>query len=497
MKDAIRSRWEQLSPQSQRVLMVVSVLAALGLVSYLVLRFGEMRKPPVVKPTTIETHVMTGSRRDMNLESLGGQLTAQQGEIERIKQILTKNDRQMSELASDVSEKVAEQLKSDSGASSGELAQLRDRVKMLEAKPAPSDAPRNGPPSTLGNGPPALSSPLTPSVPLSDGPPPATAKNEGRSVTQGGFRVMSNSARQALQQQAQAKGEADRAAASQPAASHEPNGPLAKGAASAQTPARKDGAEPAGSGLGEAMSAVTGEGASGGDSVWLPAGAMMTGVLLNGMDAPTAAYAQKNPTPVLIRLKTVSILPNRARLDLRECFAMASGYGVMSTERAQLRTELLSCVRKDGGVIETALNGYVVGEDGKVGVRGRLVSKQGSLLAASMASGLFGGLAQALKPQPIIGLNTSALSGSIQTQTPNASDILSAGAYQGASSALDNVSKFYLDMAKEMFPVIEIDAARKVEIIITKGSSLRLQSAKPSARTQLGRFSASDPNIRN
>ncbi|PIV81625.1 conjugal transfer protein TraB, partial [bacterium CG17_big_fil_post_rev_8_21_14_2_50_64_8] len=46
-----------------------------------------------------------------------------------------------------------------------------------------------------------------------------------------------------------------------------------------------------------------------------------------------------------------------------------------ATERAQLRTETLSCVREDGRVIEAELEGYAVGEDGKVGMRGRLVSK--------------------------------------------------------------------------------------------------------------------------
>ena len=54
-----------------------------------------------------------------------------------------------------------------------------------------------------------------------------------------------------------------------------------------------------------------------------------------------------------------------------------------------LRGETISCVREDGGVIETRLDSYAVGEDGKAGIRGRLVSKQGQLVAKSMMADSF------------------------------------------------------------------------------------------------------------
>lgn len=211
------------------------------------------------------------------------------------------------------------------------------------------------------------------------------------------------------------------------------------------------------------------------DSMYLPMGSMIQGVLLNGLDAPTSGAAQRNPTPVLIRIKHDAIGPNYARMGIRECFVIASGYGVMSTERANLRTEGISCVREDGGVIETNLNGYVIGEDGKVGMRGRLVTKQGAVIAQSLGAGILSGLGKSLTPTGVTGINLNP-TGTIQTQSPDFNTAMEAGLLGGASSTLNQISKHYLDIAKEMVPVVEIDAMRPATIVLTRGGSLRLNS---------------------
>lgn len=47
------------------------------------------------------------------------------------------------------------------------------------------------------------------------------------------------------------------------------------------------------------------------------------------------------------------------------------------------------------GVIEAKLDSYAVGEDGKAGVRGRVVSKQGQIIAKSLMAGFLGGVSEA------------------------------------------------------------------------------------------------------
>ena len=61
--------------------------------------------------------------------------------------------------------------------------------------------------------------------------------------------------------------------------------------------------------------------------LFIPAGSILSGNLLNGLDAPTGKGARREPFPVLARLKVEAILPNRFRADVRECFLVSAGYG--------------------------------------------------------------------------------------------------------------------------------------------------------------------------
>lgn len=204
----------------------------------------------------------------------------------------------------------------------------------------------------------------------------------------------------------------------------------------------------------------------------MPAGSFFEGVLLNGMDAPTSATTQKNPVPTTMRIKSDAVLPNKYNVDVKECFVLASGYGVLSSERAMLRTETFSCVRKDGKIIEGKMEGYIVGEDGRVGMRGRLVSKQGQMIAKTLVAGGLSGLAQGMTPQTIPQLSLGD-SSTTQTQSADTSTILQTGVAKGFSTSANEIAKFYLEMAREMTPVVEIDAGRKVTIMLVKGVELK------------------------
>lgn len=217
------------------------------------------------------------------------------------------------------------------------------------------------------------------------------------------------------------------------------------------------------------------EDASKEEAIYIPAGSILTGVLLNGLDAPTGQGARRDPFPSTLRVQKEAVLPNRFQADVKECFMIVSGYGDLSSERAYLRGETISCVREDGGVIEARLNSYVVGEDGKAGVRGRLVSKQGQIIAKSLMAGFMSGMANAFDVNPVPVLNT-APDGRTQYQRTFSDDMIQGAAMKGASTALDRVAKFYIDMAESMFPVIEIDAGRQVDVIVTSGMSLKIRS---------------------
>jgi conjugal transfer pilus assembly protein TraB len=213
------------------------------------------------------------------------------------------------------------------------------------------------------------------------------------------------------------------------------------------------------------------------EAVYLPPGSIITGTLISGMDAPTGQGARQDPFPALLRIKHEAILPNRFRADVRECFALLGGYGDLSSERAYLRGETFSCIREDGKVLEAKFEAYAVGEDGKAGLRGRLVSKQGQLLAKSLTAGVLQGFSSAFNnvPVPTLSLDPEDGNGQQLYQQAFSEDALQSGAVTGVGRALDRLAQFYIDQAEGMYPVIEIDAGREVEIVLVSGGRLGIQ----------------------
>lgn len=200
----------------------------------------------------------------------------------------------------------------------------------------------------------------------------------------------------------------------------------------------------------------------------LSSGTIMKVRLLSGLDAPTLAKAKKAPLPLLMQVSNLGILPNRYKYDVEQCFILGEGYGDLSSERVYVRTTTLSCITKDGKHIDGELSGYISGEDGKNGMRGRVVTKQGAMLARTALAGFLGGVANGFNQQNQT-ITTSAL-GSTATQNAgmSSSDIMKMGVFNGMSEATKRLADFYMDLADELTPVIEISANRQADVIVTE-----------------------------
>jgi conjugal transfer pilus assembly protein TraB len=201
---------------------------------------------------------------------------------------------------------------------------------------------------------------------------------------------------------------------------------------------------------------------------YIPSGSFMRVALMGGLDAPTGGQAQNNPWPILLRVQDNAFLPNKYRAKVKECFILGSGYGDISSERAYLRLESLSCVMTNGEVVDATIKGYVVGEDGKAGLRGRLVSKQGQVLANALMTGIISGIGQGFQ-QSATSYSTSALG---TVGTVESGKQIQAGIGSGVGKALDRLSQYYITLAEKMFPIIEVDAGRVVDVVLTKGVAL-------------------------
>jgi len=200
----------------------------------------------------------------------------------------------------------------------------------------------------------------------------------------------------------------------------------------------------------------------------IPAGAFVRGILLSGLDAPTGGKAQTSPHPVLIRLTDKAILPNLYKSDIRECFVVGSGYGDLASERAYVRLEAISCVKKDGQVVERKVSGYVSGEDGKVGLLGRVVTKQGAILARMLVAGFIEGISRVFQ-QSATNIVVSP-QGTLQSIDPQ--QVVRAGVAGGFSEAARTLVEQYKKLADETFPVVEINAGRKVVVVFLQSFTL-------------------------
>lgn len=227
--------------------------------------------------------------------------------------------------------------------------------------------------------------------------------------------------------------------------------------------------------------------------VYLPTGTFVKGTLLSGLYAPTGVNARKDPFPVVMRVQDDAILPNLKKADVRECFLTMSGYGDMSSERALLRGDTLSCVANDNSIIETKFPSYAVGEDGKAGISGRLITRNGKALRNAMLAGFASGMSDSFQTERVQKLDISGSSSNTYTQAFSG-ETLNNGLFNGASEALDKLADYYMSMAEQTFPVIEVDAGREVTVTLTQGTTLSVVKESPEKQMEALKEQAAHKN---
>lgn len=194
--------------------------------------------------------------------------------------------------------------------------------------------------------------------------------------------------------------------------------------------------------------------------------------LLNGVEAPTGGQANGNPVPMLLEIRDPAFLPNLYRSDVKRCMVTANATGDLSSERVLVRLDRLSCITESRGAIDVKLTGYVTGEDGKTGLKARVVTRSGQAIANALLVGTLSGLGEAvsLAAQD----STTNFAGTVTNSVNNP---WRAGLGEGMQDALDRVADYYLKLADKIFPVLEVDAGRDVDIVITQSASIATEKS--------------------
>lgn len=209
-----------------------------------------------------------------------------------------------------------------------------------------------------------------------------------------------------------------------------------------------------------------------GRTVYLPP-SFMEASLLTGFDAATSSGAKGGSSePLLLRIQTPAVLPNDIKANLSGCFVIAEAVGRLDKERADVRLVSLSCLSNEGSaVIDTPIKGFVTDSDSKVGLSGRVVSRMGAATARAIIAGFFGGAGEALKAAATT--TSSSVLGT--TNSVEASQIGKYAVGGGLSEGANTLQDFYMDLAKQTTPVIEVAATKKITVIVSEGKDLEIK----------------------
>ena len=217
-------------------------------------------------------------------------------------------------------------------------------------------------------------------------------------------------------------------------------------------------------------------------SWYIPAATYVKGALLHGVATSTAVTAQSDPTPVIIRLTDSASLPGDFSRDVTDCRVLASCFGDLSSERVNMRLEKLSCVdRTSRKAIETSVSGFVVGSDGIVGIKGRVVSMDAKYLNYATLGGVLSGVTSMINTNS----NSSSKGININLGDQAASEAGSShlnnfarGAADRVGATSQNLMEYYIKKAESIQPVIEVPAGVKVDIVFTQGGFLGSKNIK-------------------
>lgn len=210
------------------------------------------------------------------------------------------------------------------------------------------------------------------------------------------------------------------------------------------------------------------------DDMYLPATSLITGVLITGLEAPTSLSSKSEPMPVTMRIKKDVLMPNNFTMDLRDCNLLGSAVGDLASQRAYIRATSISCVNSKGKAFDVKLEAYAVSEnDGKNGIRGTLISRNGNAVGGAALAGGLSGLASSMSPSKVSSLNIDPNQrGESSYETPNFGALGALAASGAASGGLNRLVEYYTSLAEQQWPVVEISPGRAITFVVQSGATI-------------------------
>ena len=208
---------------------------------------------------------------------------------------------------------------------------------------------------------------------------------------------------------------------------------------------------------------------------YAPTGTFVKAVMLNGADAAAGMTTQGNAQPVVFKLLENGYAPNGKRIPLKGCFVTAGITGDISSERGIIKLDRISCTKKDGSVLDIPVEGTAIDNGGKNGIRGIPVMRNGKVMMLSGLSGMLSGIGSTVA-QASQTTSVSPLGATIST---TGTDAIKSGFGQGMDNAFSKISQYYIDLANQYHPIVQVNAGSVVDLVFLGGFSLDANQSKP------------------
>ncbi|WP_176593143.1 TraB/VirB10 family protein [Sphingobium sp. EM0848] len=209
---------------------------------------------------------------------------------------------------------------------------------------------------------------------------------------------------------------------------------------------------------------------------YLPPNSFARARVIVGVDASAGVNSQTDPLPVVLRITgpARSVFANGRLLTTRieGCLINGAARGDLSSEKVYVKLQKMTCPQPGGRYAVSEVKGFIA-FGGKTGVRGRVVSREGSLVTQAFMAGLVGGFGRGFSANANSVFQGTNISTNGKRDKLSTGDILEGGLGEGVAQTGDMVSKYLIERAEQYQPVIEMPTGIDVEIVFLEGVYVR------------------------
>lgn len=202
------------------------------------------------------------------------------------------------------------------------------------------------------------------------------------------------------------------------------------------------------------------------NDTYVPAATYAKAVVIGGADANASVTGTQDQKPIVFKIMENGVIPGGGHSHLKNCVVLGGTWGDISSERAEVRLNHITCknYRGSNSTVEEDIEGWAW-YHGKEGIKGIPLMRDDKILTWAGLSGMLAGFSNAAQ----YAQTDQSISALGSVNTVSSGNIATYGALGGASTAMNNLSNYYIKRAEQYHPVIQVGAANEVTIVFKKG----------------------------